>query len=98
MQCVSCGQPLQDEDRRAAISGSIMGDEQTDAFFLCRVCGFYTVATWWDNFTGEETESLSFRSREGGDKSVELILRCAEPWNKKCRCPVHLEYFDGALD
>ncbi len=98
MQCIRCDRPFLDEERIASISGSILGDECTDAYFLCPVCGVYTVATWWDNFTGIETESAAGRSRQEGDERVELIKRCSEPWNKKCRCEAHRKYFNDTLD
>ncbi len=81
------------------MSGSIMGDEHTDSYFLCPVCGVYTVAKWWDNFTGEETMSLSGPlSKQDGDERVTLIQRCSRPWDKKCRCDAHRSYFGNALD
>ncbi len=83
----------------AAISGSIMGDEYTDCYFLCPVCGVYTVAMWRDNFTGEETVHLSGpRSKAEGDAKVSLINGCDRPWDKKCRCEAHLAYFGNWLD
>lgn len=81
------------------MSGSIMGDEHTDVYFLCPVCGVYSVAQWWDNFTGEETVSLSGPlSRQAGDEQVALIRQCPRPWDKKCRCDAHRAYFRNALD
>jgi hypothetical protein len=81
------------------MSGSIMGDEHTDSYFLCPVCGVYTVAKWWDNFTGEETMSLSGPlSKHDGDEQAKLIQKCSRPWDKKCRCDAHRAYFGNALD
>jgi hypothetical protein len=81
------------------MSGSIMGDEHTDSYFLCPDCGMYTRVSWWDNFTGIETVNGSGPfSKEEGESQVALIGRCTEPWNKRCRCPAHVEYFRGALD
>ena len=81
------------------MSGSIMGDEYTDAYFLCSVCGVYTVAQWRDNFTGEETLSLSGPlSKQEGDDRVKLIQKCSQPWDKKCRGDAHRAYFNNALD
>ena len=83
----------------ASISGSIMGDEYTDSYFLCPVCRTYTVASWRDNFTGVETMQLSGpRSKAEGDERIQLINRCDRPWDKKCRCEAHLEYFGNSLD
>jgi hypothetical protein len=99
MQCTHCQRPFANEDRIASISGSIMGDEYTDSYFLCPVCRVYTVASWRDNFTGEETVSISGpRSKQEGDETVELIRQCARPWDKKCRCKAHRAYFNDALD
>lgn len=81
------------------MSGSIMGDEHTDSFFLCSACGIYTVVSWWDNFTGEETIRLSGPfSKQEGEEQVALIGRCSRPWDKKCRCDAHREYFGNTLD
>jgi hypothetical protein len=99
MQCVQCKRPFLNEERIASISGSIMGDEHTDAYFFCPVCGVYTVATWWDDFTGVESESLSGpKSKQEGDERVDLIRQCSEPWDKKCRCEAHRKYFNDTLD
>ncbi len=99
MQCQQCHRPFQREDWVASISGSIMGDENTDTYYLCPVCRVYTVEKFRDDFTGEESASVSGPlSKEKGDESVELIRKCATPWDKKCRCAAHLAYFGSALD
>ena len=99
MQCIQCERPFLNEERVASISGSIMGDEHTDAYFLCPVCGVYTVVSWWDNFMGIESKSVSGPlSKHEGDKTIELIMQCSEPWDKKCRCEAHMRYFNGTLD
>jgi hypothetical protein len=99
MECISYHRPFADDDRVASISGSIMGDEYTDSYFLCRACQVYTVATWHDRFCGEETMSLSGpRCKQEGDERVALIRQCATPWDKRCRCQAHRTYFRGALD
>lgn len=99
MECAQCNRPFDKEDRVESISGSIMGDEHSDVYYLCPACNHYTVAEWWDNFTGEETMKVSGPlSKEDGDKRVELIRKCAEPWDKKCRCDAHRTYFRNALD
>ena len=83
----------------ASISGSIMGDEHTDTYFLCPACGCYTVVVDWDDFTGVETTTVSGPlSGTEGQERVRLIRQCAQPWDKKCRCPAHLEYFQNTLD
>ena len=99
MECQQCKRPFQDEDRIASISGSVMGNEDTDVYYLCPACDQYSVATWCDHFGGEETVSVSGPlSREKGDAQVELIRKCARPWDKKCRCDAHLAYFKNGLD
>jgi hypothetical protein len=99
IQCIRCSRAFLNEERIASMSGSIMGDEHTDSYFLCPVCGVYTVASWWDNFTGEETMSLSGPlSRQEADARVELIQKCSRPWDKKCRCDAHRQYFNDTLD
>jgi hypothetical protein len=99
MNCSKCQKELPSESSVASMSGSIMGDEVCDAFFLCPDCDVYTICTWRDNFTG--VESMNTRGpimRAEGDKSVALIQRCSTPWDKTCRCEAHLTYFRGALD
>ena len=99
MECTQCNRTFQDEDRVASISGSIMGDEHTDVYFLCPACSHYTVAQWWDDFAGVETCTIAGPlSREEGNARVALIGGCAEPWDKKCRCDAHREYFNNTLD
>ncbi|MGD9546175.1 MAG: hypothetical protein AB7V45_01385 [Candidatus Krumholzibacteriia bacterium] len=99
MKCLQCHRTFAAEARIASMSGSIMGDEVTDAYFLCPACDVYTVATWWDDFTGLETESSSGPlSRDVGDARVAIIRGCEHPWDKTCRCPAHRSYFNDALD
>ncbi len=100
MKCKGCSRTFEDGDRVAAISGSIMGDEHTDVLYFCPSCCQYTVVEWWDNFTGgEETCKVSGPlSKEAGDERVALIRKCAEPWDKKCRCAAHRAYFNDTLD
>src|SRR5512147_1994829 len=99
MQCIQCNRPFLNEERIASISGSIMGDEHTDSYFLCPVCGLYTLASWWDNFTGEETLNVSGPlAPQEAKAQIELIKQCPQPWDKKCRCEAHRAYFRGTLD
>jgi hypothetical protein len=97
--CEKCKHEFSGEDRAASISGSILGDEYTDSWFLCPICHLYTVVSWRDNFTGIETVRVSGPiSRQDGDAMVALIGRCSRPWDKKCRCEAHRTYFRGTLD
>ena len=99
MNCIQCNREFLQEERIASISGSIMGDECTDAYFFCPMCRVYTVASWWDNFTGIETMKLSGPLPEQpGNERVALINKCSRPWDKKCRCKAHREYFNDTLD
>jgi hypothetical protein len=81
------------------MSGSIMGDEYTDSYYLCPICRVYTVAMWRDNFTGIESMNLSGPiTEQEGNKRIELIMKCSRPWDKKCRCDAHRKYFNDTLD
>lgn len=99
MNCIKCNREFLKEEHIASISGSIMGDEHTDSYYLCPVCRVYTKASWWDNFTGVETMNLSgpIPEQEGNER-IELIKKCSRPWDKKCRCEAHREYFNNTLD
>jgi hypothetical protein len=99
MNCIQCTREFLNEELIASISGSIMGDEYTDSYYLCPVCRVYTVAMWRDNFTGIETMNLSGPIPEQkGNERVALIKKCSESWDKHCRCEAHREYFNDALD
>lgn len=99
MDCQKCHRTFLDEELVASISGSIMGDEVSDVYYLCPVCDHYTIVTWWDDFSGEETMKVSGPLTQAiGDERIAIIQRCSEPWNKKCRCKAHLEYFNNTLD
>ncbi len=99
ISCMQCGKELGKEERAASISGSIMGDEYTDSLFLCGVCQVYTVAMWREPLNAEETRHLSGPiSKADGDARVKLIEGCAKPWDKRCRCAAHREYFGNTLD
>jgi hypothetical protein len=99
MQCLKCRRPLTADEQVASISGSIMGDEYTDSYYLCPACLVYSVIRWRDNFTGLETvDSSGPLEKTAGDEQVELIRKCDRSWDKKCRCEWHRTYFRGALD
>ncbi len=101
-ECSGCGKPLEGEGatgRVASICGSVMGDEQTDVYYRCPHCGVYTVAAWTESFCGEDTVAMQGPLTEAeAAPRIELIGRCATPWDKKCRCEAHQEYFRGWLD
>ena len=100
--CSACSKALGKSEGTpavASISGSIMGDEISETYFFCAACGLFTVEVCHDRFCGEET--VSFRgpiAEAEGSSKVELIRRCPEPWDKKCRCPAHREYYGDWLD
>ena len=99
IKCLKCQQELGSDSREISISGSIMGDEYIESYYLCPSCKVYTVEVYHDRFLGDD--EVSFRgplTLEEGRSKVELIGQCSEPWNKKCRCPAHREYFGDWLD
>ena len=100
--CSRCGKPLVVQGApgpAVSISGQIMGDEYTESWLLCDVCGVYTVEVYRDAFAGEGHASLRGPvSKAEGDARVQLIGECPEPWDKTCRCAAHRRYFDDALD
>jgi len=99
MKCIKCNREFLQDDNLGAISGSIMGDEYTDVYYLCPACRVFTVANWRDNFTGLETVNVSGPLEEQkGLERLALIRQCSRPWDKKCRCPAHRAYFNDALD
>ena len=102
VQCSQCGRALEDQKSGAmvaSISGEIMGDEYTESYFFCGACQVYTVRIWRERFCGEDSIRVTGPvSKPGGDAQVDLIKRCSEPWNKKCRCAAHQEYFGPNLD
>jgi hypothetical protein len=102
VRCAQCRREFDElgaKDRVACISGSIMGDEYIESYFLCAECGVYAVEIYHDRFSGEEDVSVYGPvPKSAGDAKVELIRQCSEPWNKKCRCPAHQTYFGGLLD
>ncbi len=102
MKCSQCGKTFNTENnegRVASISGSIMGDEYTDTYYFCEVCQVYTVDVYHDRFAGEGEATIHGPlPKQEGDIKVKLIKQCSEPWEKKCRCSAHKEYFGGWLD
>lgn len=102
IKCSQCGREFdreKEEGFMASISGSVMGDEDIESYYFCDRCGQYTVEFYHDRFLGESEISIRGPiSKADGDAQVELIKKCPEPWNKKCRCDAHKEYFRGWLD
>ncbi len=102
IHCSQCGQEIVGTGGQkcaASIAGSIMGDEYIESYYLCDHCGVYTVEVYHDRFCGEdEVSARGPLSRADGDAKVELIRKCSEPWDKKCRCDAHRSYFGSWLD
>lgn len=102
MQCPQCGLEFRTEGgggAQASISGGIQGDECIESWFYCGQCRQYFVEVYWDVFLGDPECSVRGPvSKEEGDARIALIRQCPRPWDKKCRCPAHVEYFDGSLD
>jgi hypothetical protein len=98
--CLHCKKPFDlEKDRVATICRSFMGDENIENWYLCPACDRYTLSSYWDSFSGSESDALKGPvSREEGDAKVALIRQCPKPWSKRCRCEAHMQYFDGRLD
>ena len=102
IQCLQCGRSFDQKAMDqcvASISGIIMGDEYIESYYFCNQCQVYTMEIYHDRFLGDDEVSVRGPiSKPEGDAKVELIRKCSEPWNKKCRCNSHQSYFDGGLD
>lgn len=99
MRCAGCGKQFEASGRVASISGRIMGDECTDSYYWCEACGTYTLRMLREIFAGPDTESSGIAiAKEEGDRRLEIIRRCAEPWDERCRCEAHRKYFGDWLD
>jgi hypothetical protein len=76
-----------------------MGDEHIESLYYCQACGVYTIEYYVDHFCNDETVKTEGPiSKERGAELAAIIARCRTPYDKKCRCPAHREYFDGGLD
>ena len=96
MQCAICKKELTDADRpRAGISVSVMGDEYIYTYVYCTNCNMYTVESYYDCFMGEEEISFFTVDKATGDRAIELIKACPDPFDKNCNCPSHKAMFYG---
>ncbi len=96
-RCPKCGAGL--GRPVASMAGSIMGDEEVETYYFCAACQVYFVEYFRDSFTMGESSTLSDElSRAAGDARVALIRRCDRPWDKRCRCEAHEQYFGNQLD
>ena len=99
MSAISCCQCGKGAENLTSISGSIMGDEYTETYAFCGSCQVYTVVIWREPLDAPETVHASGPvSKADGDAKVKLIGGCKKPWDKRCRCESHREYFGGSLD
>ncbi len=97
MKCLKCGSEFQAGQRaKAVICIFVMGDEYIYSYFPCAHCGYYTIESYCDRFSGEEEASfLQPVPREVGEKCVELIRACPNPRDKTCGCPSHKALYYG---
>jgi hypothetical protein len=83
----------------ALISGRLMGDECTDVYYWCAACEVYTIRLYREVFAGPETaHDCEPIAKDEGDRRLEIIRRCPNPGDDRCRCDAHREYFGGWLD
>jgi hypothetical protein len=97
LRCPRCGgaaaKPV------ASMTGSIMGDEETESYYFCGPCQVYFIEYFRDSFTlGESARQSKELPKTVGDARIALVRRCETPWDKTCRCEAHKEYFGGWLD
>ncbi len=96
--CTLCHKDLEGQPE-ASICGGIMGDDYSESWYLCASCGVYTKEIYHDRFCDEPSVWTSGPvAKADGDAQVALIRRCPSTWDKHCRCPSHMTYFDGRLD
>jgi predicted RNA-binding Zn-ribbon protein involved in translation (DUF1610 family) len=99
LDCSHCGQELSAADRAASMSARIMGDEYTETVFVCPACGEHTLTVDRDVFCGEERRGGGQRlTRERAAGILKLMRGCGTPWDGRCHCKSHMEYFDGRID
>lgn len=100
-RCAGCRHRLDDAASLvASMHGSLMGDEYVECYYCCPECGATTLSVVRDRFLGDEVvvTEAAVLSGDEARRRLALIARCPEPWNKRCRCDAHREYFGEALD
>ena len=98
-KCHGSTDDSKDFHRVVSISGGVMGDEYIESLYYCNKCECYTVEVYRDRFDGPDSEFIRGPlSRKDGEALVTLISQCERPYDKKCRCPAHREYFGSWLD
>lgn len=96
MKCAKCGNELDSGKAGpiASMSASVMGDEYIVSYYFCPGCNVYTEKSWRDVFTtGEDEISGRPLSKAEGDTKIAIIQRCSKPWDKRCECEAHIEFF-----
>ena len=91
MNCANCQLDLGSAKSRAAfICVEVNADEYIYSYWQCGACGFYTLETYRDRFSGEAAITVDGPiDREEGDAIVRYMRQCREPNNKRCRCDAH---------
>ncbi|MBN1413806.1 MAG: hypothetical protein JW973_01795 [Bacteroidales bacterium] len=96
MECLTCKRVFKEIDGpRAGISVSVMGDEYIYTYIFCSACGAYTVESYYDCFLGDAKISFFSVDKATGDRAVELIRACPDPFDKNCTCPSHKAMYYG---
>ena len=96
-RCPKCGVAI--GEPVASIAGSVMGDELVRTYYFCGTCQVYFIEHYRDSFTmGDSSELSGELPKAKGDALIAVIRRCERPWDKRCRCAAHMEYFGDALD
>lgn len=91
--CSKCGVRLDRSARAAGISVLQQGDERTDSWYWCVLCGSWTVEEYLDVFIGEERVTVRGPFPvETGERAVAIIRRCRTPFDKWCECEAHQSY------
>jgi hypothetical protein len=94
MKCEKCGADLGGFEKEvASICLRPMGDEETRSYFLCKECDVYSVWVCIEDFFTDK-DTMFARGpilREKGDKIINKIMKCSDPDNMSCRCPIHRE-------
>jgi len=99
VQCLTCKRELTaSEGSRAGISISVTGDEYIYTYMYCTFCKSYTVESYYDRFLGESEISFFSVDKETGDRAMELIKACPDPFDKNCKCPSHQAMYYGTPD
>jgi hypothetical protein len=92
--CKKCGAGI--PENPVCISAELSGDEYTECWYFCGKCGVYSVESFTEPFADEETTRVEGPiPKDEGDKKVALARQCETPWEKKCDCDAHKEYFKG---